>query len=309
MQNSFSFEDTGSGIHRLSAFVIPAWVVTVMTASLVLQHPVFLAGVFLSSIPLAVAARVLRRWAHSMKYMGLMCVAIIIINVIVSNQGAHVLWQSAVHLPLFGTPRVTVEALAFGAAMAVRLSCIISVFTLLNLCVHPDELMRAAIKLRLPYRSVLITSLSTRYIPVLMEDARTISDVQRSRGLDFSRGSLVERIRNRGALILPLLSNSLDRAAQVAEAMESRAYGADVKRTFYRDAQLALRDYLALLLVGCGMVLTIVMGISGVGSYQYYPALGELSLGAQDVGLLLLLVVLLSSVSLAGVIPRGGSLD
>ena len=309
MQNSFSFDDTGSGIHRLSGFVIPAWAVTVMIAALVLQHPLFLVGVFLCSIPVALAARVMRRWAQFMKYMGLMFLVIIIINVIVSNQGAHVLWQADVHIPLLGTPVVTFEAIAFGAAMAVRLSAIISAFTLLNMCVHPDELMRAAIKLRLPYRSVLITSLSTRFIPVLMEDARTIADVQQSRGLDFSRGGIVERIRNRGALIFPLLSNSLDRAAQVAEAMESRAYGARVTRTFYRDAGLASRDRAALALVGGALVLAVALWASGVGSYQYYPVLEALALSAQGVGWFLLLVVLLSSVSVVGIVHGGGSVD
>ena len=309
MQNSFSFYDTRSGIHRLSAFVIPAWAMTVMIAALVLQQPLFLVAIFLSTIPVALAARVLRRWSQFMKYIGLMAVAIIVINVIVSNQGAHVLWQSHVTLPLFGTPRVTIEAIVFGAVMSVRLASIISAFTLLNMCVHPDDLTRAAIKLRLPYRSVLIMSLSTRFIPVLMDDARTITDVQRSRGLDFSRGNIVERIRNRGALILPLLSNSLDRATQVAEAMESRAYGANVERTYYRDSRLLSHDYVALSLVGCSMAITLVLWALGVSSYQYYPVLGEVSLSAQSLGLVVLLMALFSSIGVVGIAQGGNSVD
>ena len=167
---------------------------------------------------------------------------------------------------------------AFGCAMALRLAAIVSAFALVNLCVHPDDLMRAAIKLRLPYRSVLVTSLSIRFVPVLMQDARTVSDVQQSRGLSFDSGSMAQRIRNRGALILPLLSNSLDRAVQVAEAMEARAYGAPVRRTFYRDAPVPAGDVAAIVAMWSGLGLLLVSRAWGLGAYQYYPSLGGLYL-------------------------------
>jgi len=293
MQVPLSFRDSGSAIHRLSPFVLPAWVCVVLLGSLVLSHPVALLAVLIATVPVAAAARVLRPWATTMKYVVWMGLAIVVINAIVSNQGSHVLLEAGFSLPVVGTPRLTLEALAYGAAMAVRLSAIISAFTLLNLCVHPDDLMRVAIRLRLPYRSVLVTSLSTRFVPVLLADAAMIVDVQRSRGLEFDRGNLLERVRNRGALILPLLSNSLDRATQVAEAMESRAYGAGVKRTFYRDAPLAQEDVAALALLCGAAALVVAMRVLGLDAYAYYPSLGTLALPTQAWAALAVLFVLL----------------
>jgi energy-coupling factor transport system permease protein len=202
-----------------------------------------------------------------------MAAAVIIINVLASNQGSHVLYEAGFRLPLVGAPTLTLEALVFGCAMALRLAVIVSAFALVNLCVHPDDLMRAAIKLRLPYRSVLVSSLSVRFIPVLMQDARTILDVQRSRGLAFDRGGIVQRVRNRGALILPLLSNSLDRAVQIAEAMESRAYGAPVPRTFYRDRSLSGHEKSVIVAVGTALGLLLAAHVLGQGAFQYYPSL------------------------------------
>jgi len=301
MNLTLAYEPTDSGIHRLNPFVMIAWVTSIVIASMVVRHPVLLLAVCLTTVPIAYAARVVPRWSAMMKYVLWMSVAIVVINIVVSQQGSHVILEAAFRLPLIGTPRLTLEALAFGGAMAVRLAAIISAFTLLNLCVHPDDLMRAAIKLRLPYRSVLVTSLSTRFIPVLMADARTISDVQRSRGLAFDKGGLVERIRNGGALILPLLSNSLDRAVQIAEAMESRAYGAHVRRTFYRDRSMGVGDTAAVVVLLGGTALLAVAHVLGHGGYEYYPTLGGLSMSpALWLGFALLIVTVLA-VIVAGV--------
>ncbi len=304
MNLQFSYRRNGSGIHHLNPFVMPAWVAVILVAAMAVSHPVWLLVVFLSTVPVAYAAGVGRQWRGLMKFVLWMCVAIVVINVLVNQQGSNVLLQAGFRVPLLGVPMMTAEALAFGGAMALRLAAIISAFTLLNLCVHPDDLMRAAIKLRLPYRSVLVTSLSTRFIPVLVADARTISEVQQSRGLSFGSGSLVQRVRNRGALVFPLLSNSLDRAVQVAEAMESRAYGVTVRRTFYRDVPLVREDVAALLVLFGGMALVIVVRTFGFGVYEYYPALGDLFMSPAEWLMLVLLSASLLFVVAAGIVRR-----
>ena len=301
---TLSYRPTGSAVHRLHPFVMLSWLAALLVMALVVDHPFWLLTAFLTTVPVARAARVLTQWRAVMRFMLWMAAAIVVINVLVSNQGSHVLLEAGFQLPLLGTPRLTVEALAFGGAMAVRLAAIISAFTLVNLCVHPDDLTRAAIKLRLPYRSVLVTSLSIRFVPVLMQDARTIADVQQSRGLSFDSGGIVQRIRNRGALILPLLSNSLDRAVQVAEAMESRAYGASVRRTFYRDLPPVWRDVALTVVLLAGIVLLLASRVAGLGGYEYYPSLGDLSMTSSEWVALGTLCAMLLSVTIPSS-PRG----
>lgn len=304
MRAALAYRDTGSPLHGWHPFVFSSWALVVVVAGLLFQHAAFLLALALVTAAVALAARVVGPWWSVVRYTLWMALAIILINIVASNEGAHVLLQAGFRLPFLGVPTVALEALAFGGAMAVRLAVIISAFTLLNLCVHPDDLMRAAIKLRLPYRSVLVTSLSTRFIPVLMDDVRTVSDVQRSRGVEFDRGSLRERIRSRGALILPLLANSLDRAVQVAEAMESRAYGAAPRRTFLRDVPLAPSDVGALILV----LLTLAAGVgsylSGASAYAYYPSLQMPSLNLTGLLWLSGLIVAATSIIAASFLRR-----
>ena len=305
MQATLAYRDTGSALQRLSPFVMLAWTGAMVVASLLLQHPLFLVALAASTVPVVMAARLWRDWLTLMKLAAWLCLAIVLVNVIVSNEGAHVLAEAGFRLPLLGTPRITLEALAFGGAMSMRLLVIVAAFALLNLSVHPDDLMRAVMKLRLPYKSVLVTSLSTRFVPVLLADARTIADVQRSRGLEFDSGGVLERARSRAALILPLLSNSLDRAVQLAEAMESRAYGASPRRTFYRDVPMTHDDVAAIALVAGAVALVIAVRVTGVASYLYYPSLDSIAMTLQQWGLLALLcALLLSVIVLAGLRRR-----
>jgi len=305
MQATLTYRDTGSALQRLSPFVMLAWTAAMVVASLLLQHPLFLVALAASTVPLVMAARVSRDWLVLMKLAAWMCLAIVLVNVIVSNEGAHVLAEAGFRLPILGTPRITLEALAFGGAMSMRLLVIVAAFGLLNLSVHPDDLMRAVMKLRLPYKSVLVTSLSTRFVPVLLADARTIADVQRSRGLEFDSGGALKRIQSRAALILPLLSNSLDRAVQLAEAMESRAYGASPRRTFYRDVAMTPDDVAAVALVAGAVALVIAVRVAGVASYLYYPSLDSIAMTSQQWGALVLVcALLLSVIALAGLRRR-----
>jgi energy-coupling factor transport system permease protein len=147
--------------------------------------------------------------------------------------------------------------------------------------------------MKLPYKSVLVTSLATRFVPLLTHDAERITDVQKSRGLDFEYGSLIQRTGNRMAVLIPLLSNSLDRAVQVAEAMESRAFGSGEKRSFYKELRLSKLDILMLMVSFLTIVLGIFMRLRGMGDYAYFPALGEMSFSGTELFMLFWLVFLL----------------
>ena len=291
---SFRYKDKGTAIHRLNPFGKLGWVTSIFVLALIISNPVYLLLMFLATLPLVIAAKVWREWASVMKFAFYLCLAIIVINALVSSHGAHVLWQAPFRIPIIGTPVLTVEALLFGVGMSLRLLTIISAFAILTFTIHPDDLMLSMIKMKLPYKSVLVTSLTTRFIPTLIDDVERISDVQRSRGLELDRGNLSQRIRNRMAILIPLLSNSLDRTVQVAEAMESRAFGHGEKRTFYNQIKLSKVDVQILIVSFLPLAIGIFMLWLGQGNYQYYPTLEQISLGGFAYFMLALLVLSLS---------------
>jgi len=293
---SFRYRDRGTAIHKLNPFIKLVWVATIFVLSLVFNHPLYLLLLFLSTLPLVITAKIWKEWAAIMKFALCLCLAIVIINALVSYHGSHVLWQAPFRIPPMGAPVVTLEALFFGLGMSLRLLAVISAFAALTFTVHPDDIMLVMIKLKLPYKSVLVTSLATRFVPTLINDVERIGDVQRSRGLELETGSILNRIRSRLAIVIPLLSNSLDRTVQVAEAMESRAFSSGNKRSFYKEIKLGQLDVAALIPGFLPLAQGILIRYWGHGDYQYYPEMGKLSLYSFESSMLALMVFLLCTI-------------
>lgn len=306
---SLRYREKGTPIHRLNPLCKLLWCVSTLVLALILNHPLFLLMLFLSTLPLVMTARVGKEWASFIKLALYLCIAIIVINTLLNYNGAHVLYQAPFRVPVLGIPTVTLEALLYGAAMCLRLVTIISAFAVITFTVHPDDIMLAMIKLKLPYKSVLVTSLSTRFMPTLIDDAERITDIQRSRGLELSKGSLPRRVKNRIAIIMPLLSNSLDRTVQVAEAMESRAFGSGSNRTYYRDIRLGSIDVISLICALSPLAFGIFVSVSGYGSYQFYPAMGPVSLDAAAWASLAVLTLLSASLVPLAFIKRRLEID
>jgi len=306
---NFRYREKGTPIHRLNPLCKLLWCAGILVLALILDHPLFLLLLFLSTLPLVFAARVGKEWASFIRLALYLCIAIIAINALLSYSGAHVLYQAPFRVPVLGIPTITLEAVLYGVSMCLRLLAIISAFAVITLTVHPDDIMLAMIKLKLPYKSVLITSLSTRFMPTLIDDVERITDAQRSRGLELNRGSPFKRVKNRIHIVMPLLSNSLDRTVQVAEAMESRAFGSGSKRTYYRDIKLNTTDVICLVLALSPLAFGIFVVLSGYAAYQYYPALGALNLTAAVWSALAVLTLLSVSVVPLAFIKRRLDID
>jgi len=303
-----SYRDRGTVIHRLSPLVKLAWGGGLVVLGLLFNHPVYILFLFVSVIPLVWLAGVGREWASTLKLSLWLGLSVIIINALLSYHGDHVLLAAPFRLPVLGNPVITLEAIIFGAVMALKLVVIISVFALINLTVHPDDIMAVLLKMRLPYKSVLVTSLSTRFVPCLVEDIGRISDGYRTRGVQLDTGGWFKKMKNRARITFALLANSLDRAVQVAEAMEARAFGSGQKRVFYREIGISRLDAVTLGVGLLPLAAGIAVRILGYGDYQYYPSLSPIGFG-REWALAAAILLLLAAVVPLAFIKRGAELD
>jgi energy-coupling factor transport system permease protein len=306
---SLNYQDKGTVIHRMNPLSKVAWGVAVLILSLIFNHPVYILLLLVAVLSLVLVGRVGREWSSAMRLAVWLGISIIVINALVSYHGSHVLLEAPFTLPVMGTPKITAEAIAYGAVMALRLIVIISTFVLINLTVHPDEIMAVLLKLKFPYRSVLLNSLATRFMPCLIEDVARISDAYRARGLELDTGSRLVRLKNRSRIVIPLLANSLEKAVQVAEAMEARAFGTGRKRTLYHNIKVSPVDMITLGFAVLPLILGILIRIWGYGDYQYYPTMQTISFGYHECVLLSILAVALVTAALPGFLKRMVELD
>ncbi len=265
-----------SVFHDASPFLKMTWLLSILMISVIFEHPIILFIIFLSSFFVATISKIFIDWSKVMKLVVYFVPFVILFNLLVNANGETVLWQSPFRIPLFGILNITLEELAFSLTMCIRIAAILGAFAVLNLTTDPDDLLTAVTKLRLPYRSVVVTSLSTKFVPVLFSDLNNVQEAQRSRGVDFSKGKISLRIKKYGSIFFPLLSKSLDRSVQIAEAMESRGFGRYEKRSFYKDTKITPSDIILIAISIAPLIISLYMISQGIGVFKFYQRIDPL---------------------------------
>ncbi|HIE23982.1 MAG TPA: energy-coupling factor transporter transmembrane protein EcfT [Candidatus Korarchaeota archaeon] len=105
--------------------------------------------------------------------------------------------------------------------------------------------------------------MALRFIPVLAEDAQNIIAAQESRGLELTKGGMFARIRNMIPILIPLVVLAIRRAQQLAEALESRAFGSG-KRTSYWEYRISRSDFVAVLYLILSLSISLYLKNAGL---------------------------------------------
>jgi energy-coupling factor transport system permease protein len=126
-----------------------------------------------------------------------------------------VLWEGPT-LPVLGPLDVTTTEIAAAALNALRLAALGLAFAAYALLLDHDRLVAGA---RFARRSALAVALATRLVPSLERDAAGLAESVRGRGVQL------EGARGYATLLSPLVAGSLERATNLAEAMEARGFG------------------------------------------------------------------------------------
>jgi energy-coupling factor transport system permease protein len=232
-------------------------------------HPLILSAALAAIVLAGVLAGVGREIVRSLRLGLPFAVLIAVINPLVYPEGDTLLIRGGEVLGR--NVDITLEATAAGVFNGLRVLVIVTAFGLLSAAVDPDELLRMF--RRVSYRSALTATLATRLVPVLARDATRMSDAARCR----------PRPPGRLAVARAALAGALDRAVDVAAALEVRGYALG-GRTARRARPWSRHDSRV---AGAAIVIAVsaVAGaLAGAGSVEPYPSL-EVETGALEVAL------------------------
>jgi energy-coupling factor transport system permease protein len=268
-----------SALHAARAGVAASFCLVLALAPILYDNPLVLGALLFAVIAAGIGAGVageLRRWAAVAAGLALL---VVIINPLVTSDGLTVIWRGGSFLGRRWD--ITLEALIYGAVAALRVLDVILAFALLSAAVDPDELLRSL--RRVSYRSALTVALTTRLVPVLARDASRKSDAARCR----------PEAPGRVALARAALSGSLDRAVELAAALEVRGYSrarrpARVRRPWSRHDLRVAASAFALVALAVGAKL------AGAGGFQAYPTT-NVAVGPAELALAFAFVALASA--------------
>ena len=160
---------------------------------------------------------------------------------------------------------VEMESLQYSIARTMLiLLMIISGMNLLS-TTRNEELVLAMIKLGLPYRVGFAISTSLRMVPMISASIYTISQAQRSRGLDLESGNIIERIRKFIPLLIPVFISTIRNTNVFGMALESKGFGARKDRTFYLQMNMHMMDYIVLATTGLFVAFCLYINFLGYG--------------------------------------------
>src|SRR3954454_8968646 len=243
-------------LHTARAGAAAAYCMAFALVPALYQHPPTLlaagAGIYLASVLAGVSRQVRRATLIGLP----IAIVIALVNPLVSQNGQTVILRLG---ELFGHRfDVTLEAVLFGLVAGLRVIVLIAAFGLFNAVVDPDELLRAV---RLfSYRSALTASLATRLVPVLVRDATRMNEAARCRA----------RPAPRTAVARAAIASALDRAVDVAAALELRGYGSATRPARRRRPW----SRHALLVAAAGVFVASVLicfRVAGAGEFEPYP--------------------------------------
>lgn len=175
--------------------------------------------------------------------------------------------QRGTLLVSFGFIKIYDQAIIQTAYIFIRLILIIVMTTILTATTKPLDLTLGIEHLLSPFKKVgfpthevaMMISIALRFIPTLLEETQRIMKAQASRGVEFSEGKLKDKIMSIVSLIIPLFISAFQRAEDLANAMESRNYNPEAKRTRYKQLIWKISDTVSLIsvLVICGVIVTL----------------------------------------------------
>ncbi|MGH4139065.1 energy-coupling factor transporter transmembrane component T family protein [Clostridium sp.] len=128
------------------------------------------------------------------------------------------------------------EGLLFALEICIRVINILCAFAILVLTTKPSDLIECLVRRGLSPKIGYVLSSVLQIIPQMTATMETITDAQRSRGME-TEGKLRVRIKAFLPLIGPVVMNSLINTRERAMALEVRAFNSKSKKSFLNEEQ------------------------------------------------------------------------
>jgi energy-coupling factor transport system permease protein len=269
-----AYRSGSSPLHRARAGATASLCLALALACMLFEDPFVLAAAIVAATAAGIAAGVGREMRRAALLSLPLVVLVALINPLVYREGDTLLIRGG---ELLGRRfDVTLEALVAGGLAGLRVMAIVMAFGLFSACVDPDDVLR--LFRRLSYRSALTGALATRLVPVLARDALRMGDAARCR----------PQVPGRLAVARAALAGALDRAIEVAAALEVRGYSTGGRPERSR-APWSRHDMRVAAAAAVVAICAVAFKLTGAGEVELYPRI-EISFGPQEAILCALLL-------------------
>ena len=249
----FLYLDRDTWVHRLDPRTKMLLLVGTFVMGLLFVNPVYGLVVLAVVVLFGASARVL----INLKRIWFILFMIAVVSV--------VLWSvfGSGQTPLFAF--VEREAVLYGIGSAIRIDITIIAGMIFLSTTRNEEITTGLVKLGIPYRFAFAVSTALRLVPTIVATGSTIGQAQRSRGLDLDSGSVLERVRKRVPLLIPVFVSTIRSTNVFSMALESKGFGASNERTYFLGLAMDRRDVVTLLIFAVLFAAALALRLAGYG--------------------------------------------
>jgi energy-coupling factor transport system permease protein len=281
MRPALAYRPGRSPLHRARPGAAIAYLGALAAVGFIYSSPLILVAAALATAIAGVVCGAGRAVGASLRLAVPLLLLMIAANALVTHRGDTVLirgWE----MPVIGNTDVTLESLAAGAAIGLRVVAVVLAFAVYSACVDPDRVLRV---LRpVARRSAMTAGLVTRMVPLTAADGARLREAASLRGpgaVPVGRAALARR----------LVEGSLDRAVDVAATLELRGHSLPVRAQQRRERSL---DDGPLLWTAAAIIVAAACArVAGAGAFETYPRI-ELDAGPITLALCAGLIALAS---------------
>lgn len=282
MRAPLAYSPGRSPLHRA-----PAWVTIVFLASFAFvafafSNPVVLLADGVAVVAAGFASGSRRAVNFALRLAIPLMALMIVVNGLVYHRGETILVRGW-NLPVIGNTDITLESLAAGGVIGMRVVVVLIAFAVYSACVNPDAVLRAMRPIA--RRSALTAALVSRLVPL------AVADLARAREAAALRGPAAAPV-GRAVLARRLVEGSLDRSVDVAATLELRGHSLEGVGGGGARRREPAGPRALLLLSAAGVMLAAIAALAGgAGGFDDYPRI-SVDLGAATLALSALLPLL-----------------
>ncbi len=192
-------------------------------------------------------------WGYLKPFLSLMLMLFIIQCIF--SPGGKVL------LSIGPVPLITYNGLLVGSSIILRIIVVIAAALLLTTFSSRDFVL-GLVQWKVPYELAFMVFIALRFLPVFREEMINVITAIQLRGIELKKVPWGQKLTIYRQLFFPLIYGMMQKAQQLAMAMENRGFRAYPQRTYLRRLNFILADYVVMLLSSAATLMLIFLQIT-----------------------------------------------
>ena len=227
MKSISLYVDNGSWLCKVHPFTKLAYIATAISVPLLVGKLSFFAIFIALSLAVLASGRLLKRVVPLIAFSFTILITIFLIHGLFNQSNRNILFS-------IGPLHFYREGLLYALHIGCNVLNMLLSLAILVLSAKPSELVEELEKRGFSRRMGYIITSVFQIVPQMTGTMNTITDAQRSRGLE-TEGSLLTRAKAFLPLISPVVMSSLINTRERAVALEVRGFAAKQKKTYLAD--------------------------------------------------------------------------